>query len=43
MRRRNVKHVVIVDGDRHVVGIVSIKDVLRQIVVPAAATVPASS
>jgi CBS domain-containing protein len=42
MRRRNVKHVVIVDGDRHVVGIVSIKDVLRQIVVPAAATVPAS-
>ena len=29
MRRRDVKHVVVVDGDQRVVGIVSIKDVLR--------------
>ncbi len=38
MRRRNVKHVVVVDADRKVAGIVSIKDVLRQVVVPAAET-----
>jgi CBS domain-containing protein len=29
MRRRDVKHVVVIDGERRVVGIVSIKDVLR--------------
>ena len=35
MRRRNVNHVVVTDGQQHVVGIVSIKDVLRQVLLPA--------
>ena len=37
MRRRDVKHVVVVDGSQRVVGVVSIKDVLR-LVAGAAAT-----
>lgn len=35
MRRRNVKHVVVTDEQQHVVGIVSIKDVLRNVLQPA--------
>lgn len=36
MRRRDVKHVVVLDGDRRVVGMVSIKDVLRLVAGAAA-------
>ena len=36
MRRRDVKHVVVIDGERRVVGIVSIKDVLRLVAGAAA-------
>jgi NADH dehydrogenase len=35
MRRRDVKHVVVVDAERRVVGIVSIKDVLRLVLAHA--------
>ena len=35
MRRRDVKHVVVVDAERRVVGIVSIKDVLRLVLANA--------
>ena len=45
MRRRDVKHVVVVDGERRVVGMVSIKDVLRLVLThaPTAASAPTSS
>jgi NADH:ubiquinone reductase (H+-translocating) len=36
MRRRDVKHVVVTDADRRVVGILSIKDVLTLVLVAAA-------
>jgi len=35
MRRRDVKHVVVIDAERRVVGIVSIKDVLRLVLAHA--------
>ena len=38
MRHRNVKHVVLTDNQQRVVGIVSIKDMLRQIILPASMT-----
>ena len=37
MRRRDVKHVVVVDAERHVVGIVSIKDVIARMLADAPA------
>lgn len=43
MRRRDVKHVVVVDGERRVVGIVSIKDVLRLVVAHAPGAVAAAA
>ena len=43
MRRRDVKHVVVVDGERRVVGMVSIKDVLRLVLTHAPSTATAST